>query len=395
MLDAVRALPAGAYALARAGEEPGVYLVGGAVRDLLRQRSPRELDLVTEGDVEALAERFGGERRGHARFGTVTVVADGMEFDLARTRSETYAHPGALPEIAPAPLDVDLLRRDFTVNAIALALNGSEAGVLVAAPSALEDLDARVLRVLHAASFRDDPTRLLRLARYAARLDFTIEPGTQELVAQALGGGALGTVSAPRIGNELRLLAHEDNPLVALARVAELGIGAALDPAFRSPDRSVAAEALALLPADGRADLLALGLSIARPNASLSAGLDRLAFTAAERRAILDVAGAESLAVALRSAVRPAAIAEVARGHSPEAIAAAGALGAREPAQDWLGRLRHIALEIDGDDMVAAGIAAGPAVGAGLRGALAAKLDGRLDGREHELAEALRVARSS
>src|SRR5205085_8110891 len=122
--------------------------------------------LVVEGDTRALADRLGTARH-HDRFGTVRVVLDGHTYDLARARAETYPQPGALPEVVPAGLEQDLLRRDFTVNALAAALGGAEPGALRAAPDAVDDLAAQRLRVLHDASFVDDPTRLLRVARYA------------------------------------------------------------------------------------------------------------------------------------------------------------------------------------------------------------------------------------
>ncbi len=160
-------------------------LVGGAVRDLLLERSPRELDVVVAHDApalaQALARRLGAEATVHERFGTAVVEHGETRLDFATRREESYPAPGALPDVRAGTPEEDLLRRDFTVNAIAMALDGANPGELRAAPNALEDLNARRLRVLHEASFEDDPTRLLRLARYNARLDFAIEEHTEEL----------------------------------------------------------------------------------------------------------------------------------------------------------------------------------------------------------------------
>ena len=178
LIEDLRSLPAGAALLARLPEDfrPAVHLVGGSVRDLLRGGTPSDLDLVVEGPAAPVAQRLGGQTRTHDRFGTLTVTVGAVTFDIATARRERYAHPGALPEVEPAPLREDLLRRDFSVNAIALALSGPDRGRLRAAPGGLEDLDRRpILRVLHDASFVDDPTRLLRLARYRARLGFAID----------------------------------------------------------------------------------------------------------------------------------------------------------------------------------------------------------------------------
>src|SRR4029077_17477496 len=134
---------------------------------------------------------------------------------------ETYAAPGALPDVVPAAIDADLLRRDVTVNAIAVDLASR---MLRAAPHALDDLAAGRLRVLHDASFIDDPTRLLRLARYEARLGFVCEDPTAVLAREAIAARALDTVSGARIGAELRLGLAEDGALGALQRMDELGI---------------------------------------------------------------------------------------------------------------------------------------------------------------------------
>src|SRR6202035_4878740 len=122
----------------------------------------------------------------HDRFGTCSVTVDGHSYDIARARRERYPTPGSLPEVEPGTLEEDLLRRDFTVNSLAIALGGPRRGQLSSAPLALEDLASRSLRVLHDASFVDDPTRLVRLARYQARLGFSIEPHTRALAAQAI-----------------------------------------------------------------------------------------------------------------------------------------------------------------------------------------------------------------
>jgi tRNA nucleotidyltransferase (CCA-adding enzyme) len=393
----VRALPASAPLLERLGDKPPVYLVGGAVRDLLLGRQPAELDLVVDGDPGVVADRLGGARRVHDRFNTSSVDLDGFRYDLARARSETYSRPGALPDVGPAGLNDDLERRDFTVNAMAIALGGERAGEFVAVPTAVEDLEGEILRVLHDRSFLDDPTRLLRLARYAARLQFDVEPHTLALARAAVAGGALATVSGARVGAELRLLASEPDPLAALSALADLHLDTAIDPDFGLTDQALAQRALTLLPEDGRPDRLVLALAARRvPPSRLGALLDTLSFNAGDRDVIRQAAtGAQTMSGALAAARRPSEIAAAAEGAPPELIAFAGALGVREPAGQWLTRLRHIRLAIDGSDLLAAGVPSGPALGRGLRAALAAKLDGRASDPASELAEALRAARVS
>ena len=399
LLARIRALPGASSLLERLDPDgPPVHLVGGSVRDLLLERTPPELDLVVEGDVAPVAARLGGEIRSHGRFGTATVTVDGRTFDLARARRESYARPGALPEVEPAELSEDLKRRDFTINTGAIALTGPQPGTFVSDPHLPSDLETHVLRVLHDRSFVDDPTRLLRLARYAGRLGFTVEPHTRALVDDAGRRGALSTVTGARIGAELRLLAAESDPLAALAALHELGLDTPLGLDGDAPTIERARRALALLPAGERPDRLVLAAALerrARTDApgAVRAGLDLWGFEAADREAILAAASrSRELASALGAAASPSEIAAAARHAPPELIALAGALGPAPTARQWLEQLRHVRLEITGDDLLAAGVPRGEAIGRGLRAALREKLDARVAGRDEELQVAVRAA---
>jgi tRNA nucleotidyltransferase (CCA-adding enzyme) len=362
-VDVLSRIPAGLRE-ALAGRDD-VWVVGGAVRDALLGREPKDVDLVVAGDALALAQGLGAVEEVHDRFGTVAVAVDGAAVNVAMARSETYPEPGALPEVAPAALEEDLARRDFTVNAIAADLGGG----LHEVPGAQEDIAAGRLRVLHDRSFLDDPTRLWRLARYAARLGFGIEPETERLAREAVAAGALDTVSGPRIGNELLLALREPDPVAALVAASELGL---IGPGV---PRGRIADALALLPDDGDAGLLALGAVFS--GHEVRSWLDELGVPARERDVIAAVAAARPV-----EASRPSEIAAALRGAPVEAAAWIGA-------SDWVQRLRHVRLEIGGEDLLAAGIPEGPELGARLQRALDAKLDGEADGREQELAVAL------
>jgi tRNA nucleotidyltransferase (CCA-adding enzyme) len=261
------------------------------------------------------------------------------------------------------------------VNAIALGLDGR----LHAVEAALDDLEAGLLRVLHDVSFRDDPTRLWRVARYAARLGFAVEEHTRELAAAA----DPSTVSGDRLGAELRLALIEPDPFAAL-RAAQALNPRLLPPGFAVREAETRA-ALGLLPLEGRADLVVLAACTAGMELpALLSWLDDLGFTAAER----DLVAASSRAVTaapLRAARTNAEIARAARGAPVEAVALAGGNGARR----WLDDLRHVRLEITGADLLAAGVPQGPEVGERLRRALDRKLDGEIAGRDAELAAAL------
>lgn len=372
LLEHLGALPCGRRLLTVVGGTPGVHLVGGAVRDLLLGRVPRELDVVVEGDVAALAAALGDSAATHERFGTVTVSLDDCRWDLAASRAEEYARPGALPDVRPAGITEDLRRRDVTINAIALELAGGE---LRAVEHAFDDLAARRLRVLHDASFRDDPTRLWRLARYRARLDFEIEPHTAELARAAVDAGLAERVSGARIGRELRLALAEPDPVAALDSAVALGLAPWLE-----PNRARAEAALELLPAgEGRPDLVVLAAALAESPDDADQRLAGLEFTAAER-AVLRAAGrSRQLAAEAAAARRPSELARVLRRVPVEAVALAGADGPAEPPRRWLDELRHITLAIDGDDLLAAGVPRGPQVGRRLAATLDLRLDGELD----------------
>ncbi len=455
VLERLRELPGGNELLAAAREHDGeIELVGGAVRDILLGGLPHELDVVVEGDVRAFAEdlasRVGGvgsaanampptraggigqkmealvdgkeagadgERREiggpveltyHERFHTAVMRWPEGEIDIAMRRNETYVAPGALPEVAPGSAQQDLERRDFTINAIAVALAGEQAGRLRSVEGALDDLTARRLRVLHDASFSDDPTRIMRLVRYAARLGFEIEPHTSELLTAAIDAGAMRTVSGQRLGAELRLALSEPEPLGPLAELERLGVLRAWQPGV-SFDGDLARAALQALPEDGSVRLLLatsllldlcheLGREETEPamrgflyDLELPAGEGDRVFGMAVSAVFTSdhVDGVEMLSDVL----------EMMLGTPVESLALAaatcelrdgpGSYGV-QLIDEWLNRRRHVALELTGDDLLAAGIPEGPEVGARLEESHRLLLEERIEpGRESELRAAL------
>ncbi len=356
----------GAYpeleAIVAAAEQP-LYVVGGAVRDLLLGRGRADLDLVVVGDAGALAARLGAEPVEHERFATAKVLLDGHELDIASAREETYPHPGALPEVSPADsIEADLGRRDFTVNALAIPPQGEPH--LIDLHGGQEDLAASRLRILHPRSFVDDPTRAIRAARYAARLGFELETETAEL----LRATDLGAVSADRRQAELLRLAAEATAPRGFELLAEWGL---LE--LREGGAELAGRV---------AELLATSLwSEMAPAAE------------AVLRAACGPAGDEaSLAAACPE--RPSRGLALAAGRDPIELVLARALGAEwldDFVADWL----TVVLEIDGDDLIAAGIPQGPAVGRGMVAARDARIDGEAPDREQQLAVALAAARQA
>jgi tRNA nucleotidyltransferase (CCA-adding enzyme) len=385
LLDRLRALPGAAPLFEALADVPGVWVVGGAVRDTLLGRTPRDLDLVVEGDAAAAARRLGEDAVVHDRFGTATAVG---EVNIAASRRERYERPGALPDVElGVPLREDLARRDFSVNTLAVRLADGE---LESVPGAHEDLAARRLRALHARSFLDDPTRLLRLVRYGARLRFQIEQETRLWAFAAVADGALSTVTGPRLGAELRLLLDEPQP-AAMCGLEGLRLGPQLLPGFRV-DPDLVERAQRLTPEDARGDLVALAACCLDAGAAeLAERLDRLEFTARERDIVVAAATrARSLAPVMGGIDSASGLWALLRREAPETVALAGGLGAPDAARKWFDEVRGARLAIDGDDLVAAGLS-GPAVGRALDAAMGAALDGEAVDRDAQLAVALRA----
>lgn len=338
-----------------------VYLVGGAIRDALADFPVDDVDLMVEGDPVPLARSLDPEAQVNDRFGTANLLIDGHPVDLATARTETYARPGALPEVTPGGLRDDLIRRDFTINAMAIGIGEDQE--LIDPFGGVDDLRDGVLRVLHDRSFEDDPTRLLRAARYAARFGFDLEPKTAELMLAA-GPSGLATVSRERFENEIHLIALEDEAIDAfrLARVW------------------------------GLVDFDEDRLDLARR----AAGLIETGIWAGEapREEVIREAILGDLDPVTVLVPEPATAWDgwrLTRDGDPVTLVLARAAGAR-----WLDRWqrewRWVELEITGADLLAAGMPEGPQIGAGLQAAMKAKLNRGVSGAEAELKIALEAA---
>ena len=243
-----------------------LYVVGGPVRDWLLGRTTKDIDLCTEGDPEPLAklcaERIDGRAERFGQFNTWRVLKGGLRVDLAMCRRETYAEPAALPEVAPAPIEQDLFRRDFTVNAMALRLSSGE---LVDPYGGLKDLKSKTLRVLHAESFRDDPTRVFRAARYLCRFGLKPAPDLVKLAEGSLLEGVAGKLSRHRLAQELLRILGETDCAAPLLKLRQWGYLELLHPGLKAPparlsgvDERLAALVLALGKSEGEKFLASL-----------------------------------------------------------------------------------------------------------------------------------------
>lgn len=201
------------------------YTVGGFVRDLLLQIKNLDIDIVIEGDGIQFAREFVARKqasvRTHEKFATATVILpDGLRIDVATARLEYYEYPAAMPTVELSSIKLDLYRRDFTINAMAVQLNPDRFGILVDFFNSQNDLKERRIRVLHNLSFVEDPTRIFRAIRFEQRLDFTITRHAEKLIKNAVRMHMFDRFSGPRFFTELKLILSEDHPLASLRRIA-------------------------------------------------------------------------------------------------------------------------------------------------------------------------------
>ncbi len=214
------------------------YVVGGFVRDLLLGIDNLDMDVTVEGDGIFFAERFvelhGGRVRSHKKFGTaVLVLQDDRKIDVASTRLEYYDSPGVLPTVERASLRHDLYRRDFTVNTLAICINGDRFGQLTDHFGGQQDIQERVVRVLHNLSFVEDPTRVFRAIRFEQRLGFHIAPHTENLMRSAVRMQLLEKLGGERLMSELVQIMREKEPIAAIGRMDSFGLLPYIHPALK------------------------------------------------------------------------------------------------------------------------------------------------------------------
>lgn len=235
-----------AGALGRSRQTP-VYVVGGFVRDLLLKTPNHDIDLVVEGDGIGFARAFagvlGGRVRVHKKFLTSVVIfpgADGREerVDVATARLEYYESPAALPTVEHSSIKMDLYRRDFTINALAIRLDCEPMGEIVDFFGGQKDIRDRVIRVLHTLSFVEDPTRCLRAVRFEQRYHFRIGPATEKLIKNDVSLKLLDKLSPARLFNEFEHICAEETAILCIRRLHELGILQAIHPQISiNPDK--------------------------------------------------------------------------------------------------------------------------------------------------------------
>lgn len=362
------------------------FVVGGFVRDLFLARPVNDLDIIIEGDAirfgELLVKKMGGSLTAHHKFHTAIwhLPSTSETIDLITARKETYAKPGSLPSVTPSTIDDDLRRRDFTINAMALQLGGDLFAELLDPLNGQDDLEKKVIRVLHPLSFVDDPTRIFRAIRYEQRYGFQLDPSTTTLInAESLA--VLAGLSGERIRHELDLLLAEETGFASILRIANIGLLSAIHPDLARlephpfPDRI-----------SGDFDPLTVRYLLWLMDAP--AGIfpelaRRLDFSSDLSTALTSASYIRSTLPTL-STQKPSAWTFALEKHPLVSIYAVH-LVSREPAlADYLSNWRHIKPLTTGNDLKALGVLPGPRYKEILTSLRAAWLDGEVSNESQE-----------
>ena len=393
-----------------------LFLVGGVLRDMLNAgpdappsvRAP-DLDLALQGDANALAgavaAQIGATVARHDRFGTATLRLGDATLDLARTRRERYDRPGALPtvepDVVPPDILVDLARRDFTVNAMALRLEGPDSGELIDPFDGRADLARRRIAILHDDSFRDDPTRLLRACRYAARLGARLTPGTR--AAAVRDRHHLAALTPARFSDAWRLLLNDAAADGALRLARTLRLAQAWTPGWSLPPRLLSAYARRAeldVPEATPVEYFWALAALTQPKPQLVDAIAERCTPLRHERAAL-IAGralAESRSAIGRRTTPVSRISETLRGQSPVAIFAAyilwpGIAGHR--VETFMDTWSYVEPPLDASRLLALGIPPGPVIGAWLDALRDAVLDDQLPSGSSAVAVAERWIESA
>lgn len=402
-----------------------LYFVGGLVRDLLLQKPPIDLDMVVEGDairlVRRLRSKYGGDVHTHARFGTAKwfvsprmwhamaqdydlkpadagdTLPESVDFVTART--EFYNEPSALPEVERGSIKLDLHRRDFTINTLAVRLDGAHLGELLDFYGGQRDLQRGLIRVLHSLSFIDDPTRVLRAVRLEQRLGFHIEERTLELLENSLP--MLSRVTGDRIRHEIEQALREADPTRVMERLAELDVMTHIHPGLRWTDEAADAFARAprylaqplwsdALPSESL-EFLYFALWVAPlPQAVQEGTVRRLKGRRATREDVLAVGRVVQAMQWMSPEARPSMVTQQLRPYAPRVLLAARILLDDHPAGALLdryhGEWRYVKTTLNGDDLRAMGLEPGPEFAVWLDRLLAARLDGEVQDEAGERA---------
>lgn len=371
-----------------------ICVVGGVVRDLVIDREPGDIDLTVVGDAEqfavALAERLSALAPRASQFSTFKIppsdASDTPEIDVVLARSETYESPAALPTISPSSIEEDLLRRDFTLNSMAISLRDSDFGNLIDPSGGFADVIRKQIKIHHPDSFEDDPTRLFRAVRYAIRLGYKYEKATLTAFVNSLE--KVDLLSGTRVRNELLSIFGESQAGDILREMEVRDLIAAISPALRINSRSI--ERFDQLPSNAslitRLSVLTFGMNA--DEAKIAS--DRMEGGQEWQDGIVGMAKLGEIASVLdQESLKNSEIVDILNGIHPDTIAAYILVGPPLPRRSrmsvYLDELRNISPEINGGDLIEIGVPQGPVMGKLLDLARRERLDGNVTTKAEEL----------
>ncbi|MDD3717115.1 MAG: CBS domain-containing protein [Actinomycetota bacterium] len=418
-----RALPGEMQALlrniSRTAEAGGynVFLVGGVVRDLLLGFPNLDLDLVVEGEgiefARLLARELKARVRSHRKFGTaVIILPNGRRIDVATARTEFYEYPAALPTVEISSVKQDLYRRDFTINAMAIALSGERFGELLDFFGGLRDLQRRQVRILHNLSFVEDPTRIFRAVRFEQRYGFQLETQTEMLARRAVEMEIVGKLTNARVRDELIDIFSEPQPLPlrAVERLQDLGalrtlhhelcVSQAMRGRYRMLERH--GEKAAELAGEGMKrwvpPLVAMLEEL--PGREAEKWCHLMRFKREDTQAILQCLGRvpETIRALSTEMPPPSRIAGFLDPLAGEALAylyVLGGPGIRDVVELYVNKWKYMETEIDGNDLAGLGLAPSRIYAEILGAVRDARLDGEVESREEELEMARRLVKKA
>ncbi|MDH4139456.1 MAG: CBS domain-containing protein [Coriobacteriia bacterium] len=392
------------------------HVVGGFVRDMLLGKKNLDMDVVVEGDAVAFAQKAADELSArvkfHRRFGTaILVLSRTLHVDVTSARTEYYTRPGALPTVERSSLRQDLLRRDFSVNAMAACINPERFGAIADPFGGLKDLERGVLKVLHSLSFVEDPTRVLRAARFEERYAFEMDSSTEQLARQAVEMNLLDEVSGARIREEMLDIIDEDSPAAVFERLQKLGaLGLLLYPsahphevleALYASERGYKTLAPHFVRAPRRRVALVAALAHGATRSQAERWLRHLRFGREYGEPTMAVAErAPQLFRTLRDGrkMRDSRLYHALKAYPEEAMVHLWSMGderVRDRVELFLDTISRLRPEVGGEDLIGMGLEPSPVFSSILSQALDDRLDGRAVGREAELANLKRLVAKS
>lgn len=385
----------------------GAYVVGGFVRDLFLYRQDEDIDIVIEGDGIAFARKFAqtanARVHSHAKFGTAVIIyPDGSNIDVASARMEYYKFPAAMPVVEMSSIKLDLFRRDFTINTLAIQLNPAKFGTLIDFFSAMKDLKEKTIRLLHNLSLVEDPTRVFRALRFEQRFGFSIGKLTVGLIENAVSMDFFKALSGRRVFSELRLILAEENPVPAVVRMNDFNLLQVIHPSIRL-DKMLIRKLNAVKEVVSWYDLLYLGETYMRWSVyflvlishgnKVEAGqiCERFELPPRLRKMLIEerVEAERSLNGLGQSPQDNAAVYRILDGFKTELIlymmAVSRQQAVRKAISLYFTSLRHMTTSLTGKDLIDLGLKPGPLFKKVLQAVLDAKLKGQLKTPEDEI----------